>query len=169
MATRPKWGTEQTQAGAVTFAGHATAAERRFRRLCAPPATRGDVVLWRRRLHTCPSQGQGAGNHRLPGRRHPAREPGRNKEDQGLGPVRTDGGPPDEGSGATPRPPSRRHRQASQWASTILLRRLTVGGSGGRRAFRRRPTTSLPSSSLRSSPARVRRGLSRRRTSQLTS
>ena len=81
---------------------------------CAPPATRGHAVLRRRRLHTRPSQGQGAGNDRLPGRRHPAREPGRNKEDQGLGRVRTDGGPPDEGSGATPRPPSRRHGQASQ-------------------------------------------------------
>jgi len=97
-----------------SFACHATAAERRFRRFCAPLGTCRHAVLRRRRLHTRPSQRQGSGNDRLPGRRHPAREPRRNKEDQGLGRVRTDGGPLDEGSGATVRPPSRRHRQASQ-------------------------------------------------------
>src|SRR6266508_251430 len=84
-----------------SFAPHATAAKRHFRRLCASPATPRRAVLRRRRVHTNPSQGQGAGKNRLSGRRHPTREPRRNKEDQGLRRVRTDGGPPDEGSGAT--------------------------------------------------------------------
>src|SRR5262249_12579807 len=41
-------------------------------------------------------------------------KPRRNKENQGLTCVRTDGGPPNESSGATSRPPSHCYRQDSQ-------------------------------------------------------
>src|SRR5262245_16665732 len=87
-----------------------TATEHRFLRLCASLCDRGHALL-RGKLHTRSSQGKGAGDHRLSRRRDPPGESGRNKEDKGLGRVRTNGGPPDENSGAAARPPSCYHRQ----------------------------------------------------------
>ena len=150
----------------IIFGSHASASEHRLRLFNSPCDAWGRPVLRRRRFDRSGPR-QGPGHDNLPRKYHPAREPGCDQEDQGLGRVRTNGRPPDEGAGASARPPSGRHRRIAQ-------RRRRPDHRTGRspdllaRGLLEQTYDVLPSSSPRLSATRVRPGPSRRTTSRPT-